>query len=209
VIPERNVERLSLYRCLLVELANEGFVTVSSHVLAARGKGTAAQVRRDLMAVDYRCSSTRGYDVHALTRALTVFLDGPDGERVALVGIGNLGRALLDHFNAVGPHLRVVAAFDSDPARTGKVIHGCRCYGSDEMGRIIREQSIQVAMIAVPASGAQKLAERLVECGVRGILNFAPIPLHVPPGVFIERIDMTMALEKVAFFSRVALQGGE
>lgn len=204
MMPEKSVERLSLYRRLLGEFAKEGIRTVSSALLAERSRGTAAQVRRDLMALDYRRGSARGYSVESLMEAMSVFLDAPGGERVALVGIGNLGRALLDHFDAAGPRIRVVAAFDSDPAKTGRVIHGCRCYGADELETILGEHSIKIVMIAVPVSEAQRLAERLAACGVRGILNFAPVPLRVPPSVFVERIDMTVALEKVSFFSRRA-----
>jgi len=150
------------------------------------------------------CGSRIGYPVDCLLAKIAEFLDSPKGENVALVGIGNLGRALLAFFSMSGPNLRVTAAFDRDAAKAGRVLYGCRCYGMEDLEKVLETQSIRTVMMTVPAGEAQGVAEKLAGCGVRGILNFAPVPLRVPPGVFVERIDMTVALEKVAFFSRPA-----
>jgi len=199
---ERTIGRLSLYRRLLRELESAGVNNIYSQELARMAGVTAAQVRRDIMAIGYSGSPARGYDVHALGESIGDYLDAPGGQGVALVGIGNLGRAIMAFFSGRRPRLAIVAAFDADPYKVNRVIHGCRCYPAEEIGQVVREQNITVGIITVPASEAQNVAETLVRAGVRGILNFAPVPLRVPAGVYVEQIDMTMALEKVAFFAR-------
>jgi redox-sensing transcriptional repressor len=106
------------------------------------------------------------------------------------------------YFAGRRPRLSIVAAFDTDPSKVNRVIHGCRCYDIADMARIVREAGIEVAVITVPARAAQDVADALVEAGVKGMLNFAPAPLRVPLGVYVEDIDMTMSLEKVAYFAR-------
>jgi redox-sensing transcriptional repressor len=201
-ISEKTIGRLSLYRRLLNDLVLEGVQNVYSHQLARLAGVTAAQVRRDMMSVGYVGSPTRGYDVSELIASIGHFLDDPAGEGAALVGVGNLGRAILAYFSGRRPHLRIAAAFDKDPYKVNRVILGCRCYPLDELSAVVREQDIKVGIVSVPASEAQSVADALVRAGVRGLLNFAPVPLHVGPGTYIEEIDMTMSLEKVAFFAR-------
>jgi redox-sensing transcriptional repressor len=164
--------------------------------------GTAAQVRRDLMTLEHTGSPKRGYDVKDLSDHIGVFLDAPDGQGVAFVGIGNLGRALLSYFAGRRPKLAIAVAFDNDPAKVNRVIHGCRCYPVSELSKVVRELGVRIAVLTVPAREAQNIADELVEAGVSGILNFAPVPLRVPPGVYAEDIDMTMSLETVAYFAR-------
>lgn len=205
---EKTIARLSLYRRLLTGLLAEGTKSVFSHQLAARVGGTAAQVRRDLMALGASGSPTRGYDVRGLIESIGEFLDDPDGQGVALVGAGNLGRALLAHFAHRRPKLRITAAFDTDPRKAGRVIAGCRCHAMDELEEVLAAQGIRVAIIAVPAEAAQPVLDRLQRAGVTGVLNFAPHPLRPAAGTYVEDMDMTTSLEKVAFFARSSPAGG-
>ncbi len=202
MVSHRTVGRLSLYRRLLNGLAGQGTRNVYSHQLAAMAGATPAQVRRDLMAVGYMGSSTHGYDVSELTKSIGNFLDDQTGQAAALFGIGNLGRAILSYFTGRRPNLSIVAAFDVDENKIGRVIHGCRCYSVEELETVARENDIRLGILAVPAAAAQNVAENMVRAGFRGILNFAPAPLKVPAGVYVEDIDMTMSLEKVAYFAR-------
>ena len=202
LVSDRTIGRLSLYRRLLSEMAAEGVKFVYSHQLANRAGGTAAQVRRDMMSLGYTGSPTKGYEVQELAQSIGRFLDAPRGQAVALVGIGNLGRAIMTYFAGRRPHLAISAAFDTDPYKADRVIHGCRCHRMAELQQVIEAEGIQVAIITVPAGEAQNVADQLVRAGVRGILNFAPVPLRVPPEVHVEYIDMTMTLEKVAYFAR-------
>jgi redox-sensing transcriptional repressor len=193
---------LSLYRRLLSQLEAEGARAVYSHELARMAGGTAAQVRRDLMAVGSFGSPKRGYDVKELITHIGEFLDAPGGEGAALIGVGNLGRAIMAYFAGRRPKLAIVAAFDNDPSKVNRVIHGCRSYPTGEMGGVIARECIRVGIITVPAADAQGTADALVAAGVKGILNFAPVRLRTPAGIYVEDIDMTMSLEKVAFFAR-------
>ncbi len=198
----KTIGRLSLYRRVLLNLQDSGTRNVYSHELARLSGGTAAQVRRDMMVIGYSGSPTKGYDVDDLLVSIDQFLDAPDGARVCLVGVGNLGRALLAFFGARSRSLEIVAAFDSDPYKSGRVIHGCRCYAMDELEETVSAESIAVGVIAVPSEAAQTVADRLIRAGVGGLLNFAPIALHTPANIYREDIDLTMSLEKVAFFAK-------
>lgn len=199
---EAAVGRLCLYRALLGGLEREGVENVYSHQLAALAGGAPSRVRRDLMAVGYDGSPARGYVVSDLLRSIGRFLDAPAQEGVALVGVGNLGRALMAFFAGRRPNLSIIAAFDTDPEKTGRVIHGCRCYSMDALAEVVEENGIRAAILSVPAAEAQGVADRLIRAGVRGLLNFAPVRLRVPAGVFVENMDMAVSLEKVAYFAR-------
>jgi redox-sensing transcriptional repressor len=203
--PHKTIGRLSLYRRLLHGLLQTGKESVHSHELADLADATAAQVRRDLMVVGRAGTPRRGYNVRDLIDGIGAVLDAPMTQGVALVGAGNLGRAILAFFRGRRPKLSIMAAFDVDPAKIGQVIDGVRCYPAEEMERVIGEKNLRVGIVTVPASEAQRVADALVRSGVRGILNFAPVPLRVPDGVFVEQTDMTMSLEKAAYFARQKL----
>lgn len=202
MISDRSIGRLSLYRRLLRDLLADGEQYIYSHQLAAMAGGTAAQVRRDIMAIGYTGSPVRGYDIEQLLQSIGNFLDASQTQNVALVGVGNLGRALLAYF--VGRHatLSIVAAFDSDPGKANRVIHGCRCYPIDDLKEVAVANDIRLGIIAVPAAEAQSVSNLLCQAGVRGLLNFAPVRLWVPEHVYVENLDVTMSLEKVAYFAR-------
>jgi redox-sensing transcriptional repressor len=119
-----------------------------------------------------------------------------------IVGIGNLGRALISYFAGRRPQLTLVAAFDRDRKKVNRVLHGTRCYPDKRIAEIVKSGDISIAIIAVPASEAQAVAKKCVKAGIKGILNFAPVPLHVPASIYVLDTDITMAIEKVAFFAR-------
>jgi redox-sensing transcriptional repressor len=200
---DRTVGRLSLYRRLLNGLMADGTRSVYSHQLANMAGCTPAQVRRDLMAVGYRGSPISGYDIPRLIESLREFLDAPGGQGVALIGVGNLGKAILSYFRGRRPNLEIVAAFDTDPYKVNRVIHGCRCYPVESLEEVIRGQQILTAVVTVPADAAQAVTDALVRVGVTGLLNFAPVRLRVPPNVHVDDMDMTIVLEKVAYFARM------
>jgi len=206
-LSHKQIARLSVYRRLL-ELRVAGDPgAIYSHHLAALCGATAAQVRRDLMTIGFTGSPARGYDVAQLIAALNRRLDAPQGQFAALAGVGNLGRALLDYFATRRPSLRIAAAFDVDPSKVNRVIHGCRVHPLSDLERIVREQGITVGVITVPAESAQRVAEGMLEAGIRGFLNFAPAPLRLPASAYIEEMDITASMEKVAYFARL-LAGG-
>ncbi len=199
-IPVNTLGRLSLYRRLLIEQLAAGIRQVYSHQLASLAVSTAAQVRRDLMTIGFTGSPRKGYGIQELVDAINAVLARSVDTSVALVGVGNLGRAILAYYGNRQP-IRFAAAFDRAPEKTGRILHGCRCYPVEQMAEIIERDAIHVGVIAVPAGEAQAVADQLVLAGVKGILNFAPIRLRVPAGLYVENVDLMMALDKVAYYA--------
>lgn len=202
LVPDRTVARLALYRHLLANLRADGVTHVFSHRLAELAGVSAAQLRRDVMATRASGSASRGYEVAALIDAIGRALDAPGGEAAALVGVGNLGQAILAHFNGRRPKLSIVAAFDWDPQKANRTVHGCLCYPMGALPEVVARLGVRVGVITVPARAAQSVADQLVAAGVRGLLNFAPARLRVPEGVVVEDMDVAMALERVAYRAR-------
>jgi len=161
---------------------------------------TAVQVRRDLMLIGYGSVMRKGYDVRELINTIGSIIDAPDGLNVAIVGMGNLGRAIAGYFRDRRTNMTVVAAFDVDPRKTDRVVAGVRCYDISQLRRLRDELDIVVAVLAVPADQAVATASRLVSDGIRGIMNFTTVPLNVPDTVYLEEFDMITYIEKVAYF---------
>jgi redox-sensing transcriptional repressor len=201
-ISTRSVERLSIYRRALLQSRHEFGPSVYSHQLAQACQLTAAQVRRDLMAIGYSGNPNSGYDVKRLLSSLAAFLDSQDVRPVAIVGMGYLGRAIAAYLGNRSHKIRLVAAFDVDLDKIGLSFSDVHCYSVRQMQEIIAEKRIDIAIVTVPAEQAQHAAEQLVAAGVTGILNFAPVVLRVHERIYVENIDMTVSLEKVAFFAR-------
>ncbi len=202
LIPEKTVERLSLYRRLLISHLNRGETSIFSHELAVLANCTPAQVRRDIMNIGYSGSPRKGYHIKELINCIGKILDPDMVQNIALIGAGNLGKAILSYFKGKRPKLSIVAAFDKDPAKTGRVISGVRCFHIKEIPDIIKEKNITMGIITATGESAPEVAEILIDSGIKAILNFTPTPLRVPPNVFLEEMDITVSLEKVAYFAK-------
>lgn len=202
MVSRKTVARLSRYRRLLASLQEQGITNIYSHQLARHAAVSAAQVRRDLMAIGYSGSPNKGYEVGLCVDSLSSFLDGAARQEVVLVGVGNLGHAVLQHFAAASPSAAIVAAFDSDPALVGTTVQDCRVMDAGRMEDLVRQLGIEIAVLTVPAASAQATADALARAGVKSIITFAPVPLHLPSHIFVEYMDITAALESAAFFSR-------
>lgn len=200
--PQNVIGRLSLYRRLLSHHLPSGTQHIYSHELASLARVSPAQVRRDLMTIDCTGSPSKGYRVDQLVECLSAELDHPAGQHVALVGVGNLGRALITFFHGRREKLAIVAAFDREPDKVGRIFNGCHCHPIDDLEKILERDEIRTAIIAVPVTEAQRVADRLVAAGVKGIVNYAPVPLRVPEDIHLEEQDMTTALERAAYFAR-------
>jgi len=199
-LPGKTIERLSEYRRTLLGCLNERKNFIFSHELAARQHITAVQVRRDLMLIGYTSVHRKGYDVKELIEKIGTIIDSETSLNVAILGIGNLGRAVAGYFKGKRSKLSLVASFDNDPQKVNKVISGVKCYPLDEMDRMIKELDIRIAILAVPADFAIEIAEEAVRYGIKGILNFTTVPLNVPSWVYLEEYDMITSIEKVAYF---------
>lgn len=199
-IPVNTLGRLSLYRRLLLEQLAGGVRQIYSHQVANLAVSSPAQVRRDLMTIGFTGSPRKGYGIQELVDAINAVLARSVETAVALVGVGNLGRAILAYYANRQP-VRFAAAFDRAPDKAGRILHGCRCYPVEQLESIIAREGIHVGVIAVPAAEAQAVADQLVLAGVKGILNFAPVRLRVPAGMYVENVDLMMALDKVAYYA--------
>ena len=145
MVSRKTVARMSRYRRLLASLHDEGVESIYSHQLARHAVVSAAQVRRDLMVIGYSGSPNRGYDVGACIESIGSFLGASDRQDVALVGVGNLGRAVLAHFAGESAAVAIVAAFDIDPDLTEHSVHGCRCFHASRMESLVRDLGIEDA----------------------------------------------------------------
>ena len=202
MVSRKTVARLSRYRRLLTSLRDQGVANIYSHELARHAVVSAAQVRRDFMAIGYSGSPNKGYEVPLCIESLSSFLDGARPQEVALVGVGNLGRAVLQHLATASPSAAIVAVFDTDPGLIGTTVQSCRVMDAGRMEELVRGLGIEIAVLTVPPASAQETAETLVRAGVKSIISFAPVPLDLPRHIFVEYMDITAALESAAFFSR-------
>lgn len=198
-ISESAVRRLSLYLRFLQEASAAGTETISSGELARRGGTTSAQVRKDLSLFGSFGKRGMGYSVRELLREIEGILGLTRRWNVALVGAGKLGSALFSYRDFEARGFQIRAVFDADPRKVGERWGELVIRGDDEMERTLREEQVEIAIVAVPAEAAQPVVDRIVGAGVRSILNFAPVRLRVPKAVTLRNVDVTLELEGLSF----------
>ncbi len=198
-ISESTVRRLSIYLRLLQEAEGVGQETISSDELAERAGTTSAQVRKDLSVFGSFGKRGLGYGVAELLRTLREILGLNRKWRVALIGAGKIGSALITYRNFQQRGFEIEAVFDSDPKKVGQT-WGSRVVLDDaSMEAVLAEKAIEIAVIAVPADAAQAVVDRVVAAGVEAVLNFAPVRLRVPSSVALRNVDMVVEMEGLAF----------
>ena len=198
-ISESTIRRLSHYYRVLEEVEAEGKRLISSHRLAEREGITSAQVRKDLSYFGSFGRRGLGYNVAHLREEIRAILGLDKRWRVALVGAGNIGAALLSYRGFAKQGFDVMAVFDRDPLRVGQRLGDLSVRDVAELPAVARELRIDMGVIATPVRAAQEVADLLVTAGVRGILNFAPRKLFVPSQVALRNVDMTVELESLSF----------
>lgn len=203
-LPERTVERLSEYRRSLLQCLEEGKTHIFSHELAELHHNTAVQVRRDIMFIGYTSMQRKGYDVRELIDVIGDILDSERGLNVAVIGIGNLGRAVTTYFVGKRSKLNIIATFDVDTTKIDRVISGVKCYPLSRLKEVVALHQISIAIITVPADSANEVSAQLVEAGIKGVLNFTTVPLNVTDNVYLDEYDMITSLEKVAYFVKAS-----
>jgi redox-sensing transcriptional repressor len=198
-IPNPAVRRLSLYLRQLEAFERKGRRTVSSRQLGESLRLTDAQVRKDLAYFGQFGRPGIGYRVDELIAQVKRILGTDKTWNVILVGAGNLGRALSAYrgFESKGFHL--VAVFDNDAGLIGKRLGPYSVQPLAEAPSTIQQESVRLAILAVPADNAQEVADFLIDAGVRGLLNFAPVSLSVPPSVAVNSVDLAVQLEQLSF----------
>ena len=206
-LPERTIERLSTYRRTLLSCLENGKNYIYSHELANLHSITAVQVRRDLMLIGFSSQTKKGYDVKELIEVIGKILDSTNALNVAVIGMGNLGRAVTTYFNGKRSKLRIAATFDVDATKVDRVISGVNCFHIKEFKAIVQRESVTIAIITSPPDTAKQLAEILEGAGIRGVLNFTTIPINISSNVYLEEFDMITSIEKVAYFVK-EMNGG-
>jgi len=198
-IPSAAALRLSFYLRQLESLERAGVHTISSSRLGEALNFSDAQIRKDLAYFGQFGRPGVGYRVTALIEAIRKIVGIDRTWKTVLVGVGNLGRALLAYKGFCGRNFCIVAAFDSDSAKVGRRISGVKIHSMRSLPTLVKKKEATLAIIAVPAQSAQSVAEELAAAGIKGILNFAPATLYLPRDVQHLSVDLTIQLEQVAF----------
>jgi redox-sensing transcriptional repressor len=198
-IPDPAVRRISLYLRQLEAFSRKDRKTISSKQLGESLGLTDAQVRKDLAYFGQFGHPGIGYLVDELITKLRQILGTDKTWNVALVGAGNLGRALMAYKGFEAKGFKLAAVFDSDASKIGNAAGPFLIQPLKELPTTIQKKSIRVAILAVPAEAAQDIADKLVDAGIRGILNFAPISLNVPNKVTVNSVDLAVQMEQITF----------
>ncbi|EEF57672.1 redox-sensing transcriptional repressor Rex [Pedosphaera parvula] len=203
-IPRKTIYRLSIYLRCLARLKDNAIRTVSSEALAKVAGVKSTQLRKDLTYFGQFGTRGLGYDVEQLSAMITNELGTKSLQPVVLVGVGNLGLALLSYRGFEKEGFEIVAAFDLDPKRRRDKKITQPILGMDQLADVIREKNVKMAILTVAVAAAQEVTNTLVTCGITGILNFAPLVLHVPEEVMVNNVNLAIELENLSYF----IQGG-
>ncbi len=198
-IPQDTARRLSLYLRSLRILKQSGIVVASSEDITKFLDIPSTQFRKDLSYFGGFGKRGVGYDVKALMREIENILGTNVVRKIAVVGVGKLGSALLRYPGFLEFNLQICAAFDNDLSKVGKIWEGVRIESINKIKEIVSKRQIKIAILSVPAVAAQKISEDLVKCGVKAILNFAPINPVLPKDIFVSNVDMATELEALVY----------
>ena len=199
-IPRKTIYRLSIYLRCLQRLKVNGIRTVSSEALAKVAGVKSTQLRKDLTYFGQFGTRGLGYDVEQLGRMITDLLGTSSLQPVVLVGVGNLGTALLTYRGFQEEGFEVIAAFDVDLKRHRDKKLPVPVHGMEQLPEIIAAHHVKMAILTVPVVVAQEVANTLVQCGITGVLNFAPIVLVVPEEVMVSNVNLAIELENLSYF---------
>ncbi|MCM8757616.1 MAG: redox-sensing transcriptional repressor Rex [Candidatus Omnitrophica bacterium] len=197
-IPLVTVPRISLYYRALLESRHKDYI--SSEEIAYLTGFNSAQVRKDLAYFGQFGTPGKGYKVESLKKALLSILGTDRIWNVALVGVGNLGSALLSYKGFEEQGFKIVAAFDKDMRKIGKVIRQVKIQDIKDLEDTIHKKNIKIVILAIPAKHVQAIVDRLIKGGIKAILNFAPIRPKIPSDIHILNIDLSIELERLAYF---------
>ena len=200
VIPKATARRLPLYYRYLRMLHDTGKNKVSSTELSEAVQVDSATIRRDFSYFGELGKRGYGYDVENLMNFFAKTLNEDELTNVALIGVGNLGSALLKYKFHQSNSIRVSCAFDVNEDIVGRIVDGIPVYPMEDMMEQIRVQQIEVAILTIPARKAQEVVNKLSEAGVKGILNFTAARLVAPPEVLIQNVDLTNELQTLIYF---------
>ena len=198
-VPDATVARLATYLRVLGSLGDRNITTVSSEELAVAAGVNSAKLRKDLSYLGSYGIRGVGYHVGTLTEEIARTLGITVHRSVALIGVGNLGQALAGYAGFASRGFRIAALIDADPSRIGTTIRGLVVRDIADLGQIVAEEQIAIAVLATPASVAQDVCDQLVDAGVTSILNFAPVVITVPEHVDVRKVDLAAELQILSF----------
>jgi redox-sensing transcriptional repressor len=199
-IPEIIVGRLPVYLQALEHMLNQGVLTTSSQELGEMIGISAAQIRKDLSQFGEFGKQGKGYSVPYLVEQLRSILKVDRVWEMIVVGAGNLGHAIAHYQGFVNHGFRVSMIFDNSPERVGTNVSTITVQDSANLVSAVQNAGIKVAMLTVPASQAQSVADQLIKAGIKCILNYAPITLSVPPDVHVQYVDPVIYLQKMTYY---------
>jgi len=202
VIPRKTIYRLSIYLRCLARLRENGLGTVSSEALAKAAGVKSTQLRKDLAYFGTFGTRGLGYDVSELSTRIAEELGTSRLQPVILVGVGHLGLALMSYRGFEKEGFEIIAAFDAEPRRKRDKQIKQSIHGMDRLREFVREHSVKMAILTVPAAAAQEVANALIEAGIAGILNFSPIVLSVPEEVMVNNVNLAIELENLSYFTQ-------
>ena len=188
-----------MYLRCLQRLNNNGIRTVSSEALSKAAGVKSTQLRKDLTYFGQFGTRGLGYDVDQLSKMISDLLGTNSFQPVILIGVGNLGLALLSYRGFEQEGFEIIAAFDQDTSERSKPIKQ-PLYEMEKLGEIIKRNGVKMAILSLPVAAAQEVANTLVSLGITGILNFAPIVLHVPEDVMVNNVNLAIELENLSYF---------
>ncbi len=200
-LPPKTVERLSQYRRVLKKYENMEGSHIFSHDLARLLKLNPVQVRRDLMLIGFSGNYRNGYKVQDLLKLIDNTLTIPKSQNTAIIGMGKLGNAILEHIypSDVCPVV-VKAAFDINPTRINKDYQGVHCYDMSKIPEIIKENNIKIAILTISDDDIQAIVDILIDSGVKGIVNYIAGPIRVPDEIYFKEYDIRTTLEEMSYF---------
>jgi redox-sensing transcriptional repressor len=200
MLSKKTVNRLSRYRKFLTGYQYLDRPHIFSHDLARMLGINPVHVRRDLMLIGFPGSHRKGYDVNNLIELIDQTLDHGETKRVALVGLGKLGSALLQYLNENDNNLVISAAFDLDPGKVNRSFEGIPCFDITQLEREVTARDIKIAVLTTASEDVQNIANILVSTGIEGILNFTPEHLCLSPEIYVMEYDVIMALDEIGYF---------
>jgi redox-sensing transcriptional repressor len=200
IIPRKTIYRLSIYLRCLARLRENSIGTVSSEALAKAAGVKSTQLRKDLAYFGTFGTRGLGYDVPELSQKIAEELGTSHLQPVVLVGVGNLGLALLSYRGFEKEGFEIIAAFDAEPNRKRDKKITQPILSMEELPKFLAEHGVKMAILSVPTAVAQAVANTLIESGVMGILNFAPIVLAVPEDVMVNNVNLAIELENLSYF---------
>jgi redox-sensing transcriptional repressor len=198
-IIKNSLKRIFLYRACLIRMKLMGVERVFSYTLAHETGVTSDQVRKDFSEFNIKGNKRGGYDINELLAIMEIIFHRNKDNNIVLVGMGNLGLALSKYSKFVQRHMNIVATFDIDPFKQ-KLRSGIPVYSMNRLKEIIDRFNVKVAILAVPEISAHEVVDELIRNGIKGIVNFAPVLLKVPPDVYINNVNLCDELESVIYY---------